>query len=511
MSFLPTTRSRAADADGNRPGSAGLERAIRHPTTPAGWFGPHLTVIVPEKCITASGDMKIMTNNCRRTSWAFRSIWTRTWAWAWAALALILVTGNNGARADLRSGPLGFHRAYHSASDISAFLVSVATNHSEHARVVKLGTTYESRPIEALYLSLSLPSNGLGLPDTQYSSSDSVADRGQQPLGLPTPRPKPRIIINAGTHAREWVGPAAALYMVDRLVSDLETEAVAGADAEADADANACADTGSTTRRDRRTLRKVLHAFDIVILPLLNPDGYAYSWDHKRLWRRNRQPVAGGCKGIDLNLNFDYQFSGAPEQDGCQEYYPGSAPNEAVETRVLSELIRGTHPALRGPPARMLLDMHAYGQQLMYPFASSCATAVPDEEDLLEAALGAVKEVRSPGNPTLPGSPAVYTSGRVCELLVGTWGNSIDWAYAEAGVKWAFALELRDTGSHGYRLPASRIRAAGEDARRVFLYLAHFVHSVRMELVAGARRSMAAAVCVCVCVCMCVCVPVQKR
>lgn len=105
---------------------------------------------------------------------------------------------------------------------------------------------------------------------------------------------------------------------------------------------------------------------------------------------------------------------------------------------------------------------------------------VPDEEDLLEAALGAVKEIRFPGNPTLPGTPAIYTSGRVCELLVGPWGNSIDYAYDVVGVKWTFALELRDTGKDGYRLPASRIKAAGEDARRVFLYLANFARTVRL-------------------------------
>lgn len=145
----------------------------------------------------------------------------------------------------------------------------------------------------------------------------------------------------------------------------------------------------------------------------------------------------------------------------------------------MAQLLQGTHEVLPGPKVEMLLDLHAYGQQLMYPFATSCLTPVPDEEDLLEAALGAVKEIRSPGNPTLPGAPAVYTSGRVCELLVGPWGNSIDYAYDSVGVKWAFALELRDTGKDGYRLPASRIKPAGEDARRVFLYLANFVRTVR--------------------------------
>ncbi len=36
----------------------------------------------------------------------------------------------------------------------------------------------------------------------------------------------------------------------------------------------------------------------------------------------------------------------------------------------------------------------------------------------------------------------------------------MDWAYAVEGVKYSYALELRDTGRHGFLLPASQ---ASED------------------------------------------------
>ncbi len=32
----------------------------------------------------------------------------------------------------------------------------------------------------------------------------------------------------------------------------------------------------------------------------------------------------------------------------------------------------------------------------------------------------------------------------------------MDWAYAVEGVKYSYALELRDTGRHGFLLPASQ-------------------------------------------------------
>lgn len=385
------------------------------------------------------------------------------------ALTLALAPAASAAPPPPTPPPPPFHSAYHTVDEVSAFLHAVAANHSDHAQVLTVGTTYERRPIEVLHLTW---------PGSHKLATDERPCSGSQIQLLPVPQPgpesdkahesamtavalKPRILINAGTHAREWVGPAAALYMVDRLLSALDRD--------------------EGPRDEQKHLRRVLNTFDIIVVPLLNPDGYAYSWTHKRMWRRNRQPTGEGCTGIDINLNFDYAFQGGPLADSCAEYYAGSSPFDAAEAHALSALINGSSEALPGPKVSVVLDLHAYGQQLMYPFASSCATPVPDEEDLLEAALGAVKEVRSPGNPTLPGTPAVYSSGRVCELLVGNWGNSIDWAYAHAGVKWSFALELRDTGSHGYRLPASRITAAGEDARRAFLYLANFVRTVRLR------------------------------
>ena len=39
----------------------------------------------------------------------------------------------------------------------------------------------------------------------------------------------------------------------------------------------------------------------------------------------------------------------------------------------------------------------------------------------------------------------------------------MDWAKAVAGVKYAYGFELRDTGKHGFILPASLIRPTAEE------------------------------------------------
>ena len=40
-------------------------------------------------------------------------------------------------------------------------------------------------------------------------------------------------------------------------------------------------------------------------------------------------------------------------------------------------------------------------------------------------------------------------------------GSTKDWAYGFLGVKYAFALELRDTGRYGFALPANQIMPTG--------------------------------------------------
>lgn len=42
-------------------------------------------------------------------------------------------------------------------------------------------------------------------------------------------------------------------------------------------------------------------------------------------------------------------------------------------------------------------------------------------------------------------------------------GSSIDWVKGAVGVKYAFTLELRDSGRYGFLLPASQILPSGKE------------------------------------------------
>ena len=69
---------------------------------------------------------------------------------------------------------------------------------------------------------------------------------------------KPSVWVDGGIHAREWISPAAVTWMLREIVEN-------------DAD-----------HPDMTEL------VDWYILPSMNPDGYAYSREHDRMWRKTR-------------------------------------------------------------------------------------------------------------------------------------------------------------------------------------------------------------------------------
>ena len=91
----------------------------------------------------------------------------------------------------------------------------------------------------------------------------------------------PNIWLEAGIHAREWIAPAVATFIVRELVEDYAEHP------------------------------DYLDKINWYFLPSANPDGYAYSWEHDRLWRKTRSEHGSilGCKGVDPNRNWDFHWA----------------------------------------------------------------------------------------------------------------------------------------------------------------------------------------------------------
>merc|ERR1712183_857860 len=128
--------------------------------------------------------------------------------------------------------------------------------------------------------------------------------------------------MEAGIHAREWISPATATYIMRELA-------------------------------ENKNNADLIDFFDFYILPVANPDGYEYSFTSNRLWRKNRAKNRGVaslllslCDGVDLNRNFGYHWSDASplaiqssSQLSCAETYAGPGPFSEPESQNIRDFV----------------------------------------------------------------------------------------------------------------------------------------------------------------------------
>jgi carboxypeptidase A1 len=202
----------------------------------------------------------------------------------------------------------------------------------------------------------------------------------------------------------------------------------------------------------KNDLGELLRKFQFTIIPVLNLDGYVYTWEKNRMWRKNRQPNNLFCVGTDPNRNFGYKFgTGGSSKNPCAEDYQGPKAFSTQEARSIATYIKSRQERLIS-----YIDFHAYSQLWMYPFGAECSKYPKEKEKLDRAAKAATTALK-----VLYGTTFAY--GPICEIIYKASGSSVDWAYANAKVVYSMAVELRDKGNHGFLLPPEEIIPSGEE------------------------------------------------
>src|SRR5690606_2987818 len=117
---------------------------------------------------------------------------------------------------------------------------------------------------------------------------------------------KPKVVLNGCQHAREWLSPMSVCWAAEQLaLGD-------GVDGQ---------------------ITALLDSVEVHLIPVVNPDGYEFSHDLSRYWRKNRRNNGDGTFGVDLNRNWAYQFGGASSSgSGSSEEYRGTAAFSEPET-----------------------------------------------------------------------------------------------------------------------------------------------------------------------------------
>ncbi|CAK9812749.1 Carboxypeptidase B [Anthophora plagiata] len=230
----------------------------------------------------------------------------------------------------------------------------------------------------------------------------------------------PALWIDGGIHAREWISPAAVTWVINELVENSDS----------------------------------LEA-DYYILPVANPDGYEYTFTRDRLWRKNRKRSVGSlCTGVDLNRNFGYRWGGmGTSKDPCREIYAGSGPFSEPETNAIKNFFEASAANFKA-----YLTFHSYGQYILYPWGYD-KRVPPDYADLERVGRQVATAMRKAG-----GANSAYTVGNSATTLYAASGGSDDWAKAILKMKYTYTIELRDTGKHGFVLPARYIIPTAKEA-----------------------------------------------
>jgi len=261
---------------------------------------------------------------------------------------------------------------------------------------------------------LSIESIGLSL-----ESRDIFALR----IGIGEPGIRPAMLITSLMHAREWVSGMVSMCTADALVRRYDSDP---------------------------EIQSVVDNVDIYIIPVLNPDGYTFSWDPdgERLWRKNRRDGFG----VDLNRNWSTGWGSAGSSDDpMDQTYRGVAPFSEPETIALRDFVS------KIPNLRSYIDYHSYSQFIVYPpgFEASRSQAIneADHEQMAHVLADRIHSVHMFPYEVIRGVDW-YPAG----------GTSMDWGAYEKG--WmSLTIELRPnpTFEMGFVLPPDQILPTCEE------------------------------------------------
>ncbi|ESN98862.1 hypothetical protein HELRODRAFT_107038 [Helobdella robusta] len=219
--------------------------------------------------------------------------------------------------------------------------------------------------------------------------------------------------LDATTHAREWLTTATSFKIIKHLQDNYKVDS---------------------------TVTSLLDKYDWHVIPVVNPDGYLYTWEKisNRMWRKNRsinsKPT---CPGVDLNRNADSAWgtSGA-SSDPCSETYRGSSAASEPETQALQKQMKTL-----GSNIIEIISLHAYGQYWLIPYgyidnATNACYAAPDAAETLRVANAAANAIEKVYNTK-------WKRGPSCSTIYPASGRMTDYAKEKAGVPYAAVPEVR--------------------------------------------------------------------
>ncbi|XP_055072409.2 carboxypeptidase O isoform X1 [Misgurnus anguillicaudatus] len=303
------------------------------------------------------------------------------------------------------------YNKYHPMSEIYAWIDQIVEENTGVVTSSVFGRTFEGRNMTYLKISVN--------PD------------GKQ---------KKAIWMDCGIHAREWIAPAVCQWFVKEILRTFKTD---------------------------KKLNKMVQNLDFYVMPVLNIDGYVFSWTNKttRLWRKSRSapPDDCDCYGVDLNRNFNFLWGTVGVSfNCCASTYPGSAAVSETESQALTKFLSNRTDEILG-----YFTIHSYSQKILLPYGHPNVSA-PNYNELMKVGLAAAKAMKSVHGME-------YEVGNSATILYPFSGNSQDWARL-MGIPFSFTFELRDKGTFAFELPEDQIQPVCEEVYVGVYHIIKYIH-----------------------------------
>ncbi len=214
------------------------------------------------------------------------------------------------------AGGYKVYRSWDEPGGIRDELYRVARQNPQLVKLEVLGKTHEGREL----IALKLTQGARDVPDGS----------------------RPAVLYSSNQHAREWisleVNRRLMHYFIDRW------------------------------RANDKQIKGLLKTTELWFVISANPDGYQYTFDHERLWRKNLRDNNGDGQitvgdGVDPNRNFAEHWGFDNEgssPDPADETYRGPSVASEPETKAMQGLIDRIKPKFQS-------NLHSFGQWLLYP------------------------------------------------------------------------------------------------------------------------------------------------
>ncbi|XP_030028980.2 zinc carboxypeptidase [Manduca sexta] len=295
---------------------------------------------------------------------------------------------------------------YHNLATINAWLDRLVAAYPDIVSSVVMGYSVENREIKGIRINYKPNRNN----NTNY-------------IG----------ILEGTLHSREWICPATVTWIIKEFLTSTDP-----------------------------AVRAMAEDLDWHIFPVVNPDGYEYTFNTHRMWRKNRSPENfKSCApygepddmshGVDLNRNFDFAWlSVGASNNSCSITYAGPTAFSEPESRAIAQYVLNLNQQGR---LIYYLAFHSYTQLIVIPYSN-----VRGHEVLQNRNYADMYEIAKRGADAVSRRFGTsYRVGVAADVLYPMSGSSFDWVKLVTDIPVSYLVELRDMGEYGFLLPPEQI------------------------------------------------------